>query len=176
MRVILEANTLLCKAKDRTSATPFYLACETEDQDTIMMFLRHSNKICKIATGLGPERMSALHLAACKGNYNLALFLMDEFGAKVTAKDKFKRSPLTMAVRNGHARLASLLLQRGADWNHPDSSNNTPLHYAAGAGFIECIDVLIRHGAKVNADNIWKCKPITIAMLMNHSGTVKRLL
>jgi ankyrin repeat protein len=81
-----------------------------------------------------------------------------------------------MAVRNGHTRVASLLLQYGSDWKHEDSSKNTPLHYAAGSGFIECIDLLIKHGADVNAENIWKVTPITIAMLNNHKGTVKRLL
>lgn len=81
-----------------------------------------------------------------------------------------------MAVRNGHTRLASLLLQHGSDWKHLDSSNNTALHYAAGNGFIECIDLLIKHQADVNAMNSWKVTPITIAMLNNHLGTVKRLL
>ena len=59
------------------------------------------------------------------------------------SKDKFKRTALIMAVRNGHVRLASLLLKHGSDWNHMDSSNNTALHYAAASGFIECIDLLI---------------------------------
>lgn len=81
-----------------------------------------------------------------------------------------------MAVRNGHLRIAALLLQQGSDWKHPDSSNNTPLHYAAGAGFIECINLLIKTGADVNAMNSWKVTPITIAMLNNHLGTVKRFL
>jgi ankyrin repeat protein len=56
-----------------------------------------------------------------------------------------------MAVRNGHTRLASLLLQHGSDFNSLDSSNNTPLHYAAASGFIECIDLLLKHGAEINA-------------------------
>jgi ankyrin repeat protein len=96
--------------------------------------------------------------------------------ARVVAKDKFQRTALILAVRNGHTRLASLLLQRGSEWNHPDSSNNTPLHYAAASGFIECIDLLIQHGADVHALNSWKVTPIAIAMLNNHNGTVMRLL
>ena len=36
--------------------------------------------------------------------------------------------------------------------------------------------MLIKHGADVNAPNNWKTTPITIAMLLNHQGTVKRLL
>jgi len=36
--------------------------------------------------------------------------------------------------------------------------------------------LLLKHGADVNAMNSWKVSPITISMLMNHVGTVKRLL
>jgi len=73
-----------------------------------------------------------------------------------------------MAVRNGHAKIASLLLQRGAEWNHCDSSMNTPLHYAAAYGWLDCIELLLRVGADVNASNSWKITPINIAMLKNH--------
>lgn len=34
----------------------------------------------------------------------------------------------------------------------------------------------MRHGAEINAENMWKVTPINIAMLMNHVGMVKRLL
>ena len=50
------------------------------------------------------------------------------------------------------------------------------LHYAAGFGWKECIDLLVKHGANINAENMWKITPITIAMLKNHQGIVKELL
>lgn len=93
---------------------------------------------------------------------------MLEQKARTLAKDKYKRTPLMMAVRNGHVKLASLLLQHGSEWNHCDSSNNSVLHYAAGFGWKECIDLLIAHNADINAQNMWKVTPITIAMLKNH--------
>ena len=102
--------------------------------------------------------------------------MLEHRKARVLSKDKFKRTALIMAVRNGHLRIASLLLKHGSDWNHKDSSDNTPLHYAAGSGFTECIELLITHGAEINAANMWKVTPITIAMMNNHHGVVKRLL
>ena len=77
---------------------------------------------------------------------------------------------------NGHVKIASKLLQHGSDWNHPDSSNNFPIHYAAGYGWQECIELLLEHGAVLNAHNMWKVTPITIAMLKNHTGIVRSLL
>jgi ankyrin repeat protein len=41
---------------------------------------------------------------------------------------------------------------------------------------MDCIDLLIKAGADVNAQNSWKISPINIAMLKSHHGCVKRLL
>lgn len=60
--------------------------------------------------------MTPLHFAASRGNFELCEFLIEK-KAKINSKDKFKRSPLVMAVRNGHLNVASLLLSKGADWN-----------------------------------------------------------
>ena len=46
-------------------------------------------------------------------------------------------------MRNGHTKVATVLLQNGADWDHKDSSDNTPLHYAAAYGWLDCIEMLI---------------------------------
>jgi len=34
----------------------------------------------------------------------------------------------------------------------------------------------LSHGADINASNMWKVTPITIAMLKNHQGIVKEML
>ena len=50
------------------------------------------------------------------------------------------------------------------------------MHYAAGYGWQECIDLLLTHGSLINAENSWRVTPITIAMLKNHQGIVKNFL
>ena len=119
--------------------------------------------------------MPPLSYAAAQGNYELCEWLLEN-KARTLSKDKFKRTPLMMAVKNGHVRVASLLLQYGSEWNHVDSSQNSVLHYAAAFGWRECIDLLLKHGADLNANNMWKVTPITIAMLKNHQSIVKELL
>jgi ankyrin repeat protein len=81
-----------------------------------------------------------------------------------------------MAARNGHTKVASMLLQYGSEWDATDSSMNTALHYAAAYGWIDSIELLLKAGAAVNAQNSWKVSPINIAMLMNHHGCVRRFL
>ena len=73
-------------------------------------------------------------------------------------------------------KILNLLLRKGALWNEPDSSGNTPLHYAAAYGWYECIKELIKAGANINANSSWKITPLNIAMLKNHFGLVKFLL
>lgn len=119
--------------------------------------------------------MSPLSWAAAFGRYELCEWLLER-KARTLSKDKYKRTPLIMAVKNGHVRVASLLLQNGSEWDHVDSSQNSVLHYAAAFGWKECIDLLLKHGANINATNMWKITPITIAMLKNHQGIVKELL
>ena len=170
---ILGAQRNVFKMRDRRNWTAFTYALLRGDVEPIKAFL--DSGVVKINAGQGPDRMPPLSWAAAYGRYDLCVWLLEN-KARVLSKDKFKRTPLMLAVANGHVRIASLLLQHGSEWNWCDSSNNSVLHYAAGFGWRECIDLLLKHGANINAPNMWKITPITIAMLKNHQGIVKDLL
>ena len=58
----------------------------------------------------------------------------------------------------------------------PDSSNNTPLHYAAGYGWLEIVKYLVEAGADPNAVNSWNNTPVSIAFLKGHFGIASYLL
>jgi len=62
-------------------------------------------------------------------------------------------SLLHIAAQRAQPGVLSFLLQGGANVNIKDSIDHTPLHFAAGDGNLECVKVLVEHGADINAVN-----------------------
>jgi len=78
-------------------------------------------------------------------------------GANIEATDCYGDTPLIIAVyapSKDCPRLVQYLLDAGANPNaigDGDCGGYTPLHYASKEGFVEVANLLIKHGAKVNA-------------------------
>lgn len=53
--------------------------------------------------------MPPICMAAAYGHYDLVKYLL-EIKCRTNSKDKFKRSPLILAVMNGHIEIVSYLL------------------------------------------------------------------
>ena len=58
--------------------------------------------------------------------------------------------------------MSQLLCDNKADVNVQDHDGDTPLHWAAIEGYLEICDLLIEHGADVNAVNIKGQTPLDI--------------
>ena len=78
-------------------------------------------------------------------------------GANIEATDCYGDTPLIIAVyapSKDCPRLVQYLLDAGANPNaigDGDCGGYTPLHYASKEGFVEVANLLIKHGAAVNA-------------------------
>ncbi|EAQ91601.1 hypothetical protein CHGG_03536 [Chaetomium globosum CBS 148.51] len=95
---------------------------------------------------------TALHWAVCRQDglaEDMAKTLLD-FGCEVNAVDKDARSPLSYVAEYGNHELARLLLKRKA---RTETSGNSlsPLAQACACGHAKVAQVLLEHGAKVNA-------------------------
>jgi truncated hemoglobin YjbI len=77
----------------------------------------------------GAKRCTALHMAARRGNVEVACALLD-CGATVDARDRLGDTPLRRAVNLGRIEVAELLLRRGADPRSRGSRDHTPLQAA----------------------------------------------
>ena len=74
----------------------------------------------------GVKRCTALHMAARRGNVDVAQALLD-CGADIEARDSLGDTPLRRAVNCEKTDVASLFLARGADLHSKGSKGLTPL-------------------------------------------------
>ena len=97
-------------------------------------------------------RWTPLHYAASFGLHDIAAYLIDEHLQDINALDRYrKETPLHAASREGHAVVAQLLLENGADVMAKSEHESTPLHLASIYGRVEVAQVLLKNGAEVDA-------------------------
>lgn len=60
----------------------------------------------------------------------------------------------TFTFLTGHATLVKSLLASGADVKIIDTAGWNVLHWSAFHGFEQIVEILIEHGADVNAENV----------------------
>ncbi len=103
-----------------------------------------------LAGGL-PALAEPLHEAVETGDIDQVKQAIAE-GADVNQADYASRLPLFLAASKGHAAIAVLLIEKGADvsMEYP-LLRWRPLHGAAYAGHLDVVEILIEHGADMNA-------------------------
>ncbi len=129
-----------------------------------------------LAGGL-PALAGPLHEAVETGDIDQVKQAIAE-GADVNQEDLVGRMPLSRAASKGHAAIAVLLIEKGADvsMEYP-LLRWRPLHAAAYAGHLDVVEILIEHGADVNAGNRSTVKtPIDYAAASGHFDVVELLI
>lgn len=96
--IILKTAPNLLLVKDKGGMNAMAYACKYGHTEVVEILLEHK---AKVNAGCGSMRMPPLSWAAAYGHLELCEYLVDNKG-RTLSKDKFKRTPLIMAVRNGH--------------------------------------------------------------------------
>jgi len=118
-----------------------------------------------------------IHEAARSGDVDRVGTLIADDERVALARDADGRTALHWAAIEGHADVALLLLDEGAEVDAADTRNEypggqfTPLHYAAHFGKLEVTRVLLRAGADPNPENIFGRTPLQI--LVRGTGSVE---
>jgi ankyrin repeat protein len=90
-----------------------------------------------------------LHKAVKEGKYEEVKMLIEKNPGLLNLKNSNCETPLLLAAKFGHFKIADLLITRGAKLNIRDRNNKIPLHYAAWTSE-KLARLLIEKGADVN--------------------------
>ena len=104
--LILKTNLNLLNIRNKVGMTAIGLACKEGHTRAVEVLLSYK---AKLNVGCGAERMTPLCFAANYGHEELVKFLIDK-KARILGKDKYKRTPLILATKNGHATIVNTLL------------------------------------------------------------------
>jgi len=193
-------------AKDNSGRTPLHYAAEYGYSDVAKLLIQlGANVNARDNAGNTPFRYVIGSLSGFykPTHYDVAKLLLENGArAEVNAMGKFGRTPLHLASASGCADLVKLLIRYDAKVNVSDTFGYTPLHYAAAAGYLhilaeiieeeqnifegfpracateytDIVEVLLIHGANVNAKNNKGVTPLHFAVSSGDVKIVKMLI
>ncbi|MEU6009214.1 ankyrin repeat domain-containing protein [Streptomyces sp. NPDC047453] len=127
------------------------------------------------STVSGKEATAQL-LAAVGDNDTSSAARAIKAGANLEARNDQGRTPLVMATKAHHVKLARLLLESGADPNAKDEIQDSAFLYAGAEGLDEILKLTLEHGADVRSTNRYGGTALIPASEHGHVETVRILL
>lgn len=128
------------------------------------------------------EGFTPVGLAAHFGHKETTEFLLNQgANVNVVALHPLQVTPLHAALFGRQVEIARLLIEHGADVNIKRGGRGlpragwTPLHYAAGYGFMELIEQMLERGANLNALDDEGRTPLRVAVEEKQDETTKLL-
>lgn len=99
--------------------------------------------------------------------------LVNAPGTNLNFRNAEGETPLMLAALKGQLKLATQMIERGADVNQPGW---TPLHYAATGGSTAMVALLLKHHAFVDAESPNGTTPLMMAAQYGSPEAVQLLL
>ncbi|CAB1347342.1 unnamed protein product [Coregonus sp. 'balchen'] len=127
---------------------PLHRACRDGDIGALCSLLQCTSNPADLAVEDSFYGWTPIHWAAHFGKLECVMGLV-QVGCGVNAvTTRFAQTPTHIAAFGGHPECLLWLLQAGADINRQDYVGETPIHKAARAGSLDCVNALLIQGAK----------------------------
>lgn len=147
----------------------FFKAVKLDDLQAVQALLQRGFD----PNTLDERGQSALVLALQAPSPKVAEALIRLAQTQIELRNDKDESPLMLAALRGQKSLVELLIWRDADVN---KTGWTPLHYAASAGHVEVIKLLLKHSAYIDAESPSKTTPLMMAAMYGNPQSVELLL
>ena len=177
MAQLLVAAGADVNSRGPTGCTPLLFAIDRGDQALSGLLLDHGARF----DIEGDSGATLLHTAARQGRLRMVDFLLAR-GIPIGARNKAGFTALHKAADGGHAEVVGELLRQGAQPDSIGRADATPLHLAANGCFadeeryVEVIEILLEHGATVNARSDNGRTPLHRAAVWGRRKILKTLL
>ncbi|XP_074764166.1 LOW QUALITY PROTEIN: CARD- and ANK-domain containing inflammasome adapter protein-like [Athene noctua] len=159
--------------KDKQSKSPLHFAAERGDK-TMAEILLNANAD---PSAQDKEKKTPLHTAAVRGHLGIIKVLLAKKG-RSGAKDMDGCTPMHYAAIKGNTEIVKILLTSRKNKNIDDRNiwRKTTLHIAAEHGHSNLINLLLSHGAAINASDSSKDTPLHCACKAGHFNAVNSLV
>ena len=172
-QLLLDAGSRLNEPDDYDNQTPLILAAFFGHEEVVSELLQRGADIHVKSKKNG---RTALHLACAEGHLKCAQLLVN-VGSRLNEPDDDNWTPLILAAFFGHEEVALELLQRGADIHVKSKKNGrTALHMACLKGHLNCAQLLVNVGSRLNEPDDDNWTPLILAAFFGHEEVALELL
>ena len=120
-------------------------------------------------------KLPALHVSVRKNDEKSTLLLLTKtYDPNIMSSTNF--TPLHVAARYGHYKIASHLIQFGANVDQAAKNSIVPLHVASKWGKVELVDLFINSNAKIDYKTKDGLTGLHCASRNGHADVVDKLL
>lgn len=153
-------------AVDAMGVTIWHEAAGNGDVALLELLVKHDVSLQR-ADGQGQQVDNVMarhpfHYAAVEGKTEFVKAMLSQQLADVNLVDADGCSAIYYAAANGHEQVLRVLLENGGDANVA-SIRRTPLHCASEWRRVECVKLLLAHGARVDVKDKSGLTPLEVA-------------
>ncbi|XP_038068154.1 ankyrin repeat domain-containing protein 27-like [Patiria miniata] len=165
-----DPRAVTASSRDDRGGTAMHVAAMYGHTDVINVLLLRGGDV----NATDYHGSTPLHVACSRGQQHVVLLLLDE-GASVNVEDNDGNTPLHLCCANGHEDCVKAMTysNHAVDVNAANCQGDTPLHLTTRWGYESLVQILLEHGASVEARNRRKETPIMCSYNVNVSRSLQ---